>query len=169
MEMTVNRVLSLRRIQGLKNRGLTVTEMTNPLSRTHYTYPQDWLAGLIQTNKNYHHKPKTVQHNVGETKLQKCTRSIFCFGDFCNFGFLSDVSEENPKSLNSPKQKKFRMSECVFHCYNIVILFSRHLYPLHGLAARNFDYEASGDKKRVEALTAENLEGGDKKDAKKKK
>eukprot|EP00398_MALV-I-01_sp_L67-1_P000302 gene302-27_t len=78
MEMTVNRVLSLRRIQGLKNRGLTVTEMTNPLSRTHYTYPQDWLA------------------------------------------------------------------------------------------ARNFDYEASGDKKRVEALTAENLEGGDKKDAKKK-
>ena len=46
-----------------------------------------------------------------------------------------------------------------------------YTYPQEWLAARNFDYEASGDKKRVEALTAENLEGGDdkKKDAKKKK
>mmetsp|Transcript_15598 Transcript_15598/g.39564 ORF Transcript_15598/g.39564 Transcript_15598/m.39564 type:complete len:864 (+) Transcript_15598:97-2688(+) len=44
IRQTVNRVLTARRIQQLKNRPLTVQEFLGPLSRTHYTWPEHWHA-----------------------------------------------------------------------------------------------------------------------------
>jgi AAA+ superfamily predicted ATPase len=44
LKQTVERVLTNRRIQQLKNRPLQVQEFLGPLSRTHFSWPEDWLA-----------------------------------------------------------------------------------------------------------------------------
>merc|ERR550514_2593482 len=47
VKQTVDRVLTARRIQQLKNRPLQITEFLGPLSRTAYCWPEEW-KGFLQ-------------------------------------------------------------------------------------------------------------------------
>jgi len=68
LRQTVQRVLTARRIQQLKNRPLQVQEFLGPLSRTHFSWPEDWLQF-----REFDHEASGEKARIEEmqNKLQK--------------------------------------------------------------------------------------------------
>jgi hypothetical protein len=65
LRQTINRLLTSRRIQQLKNRPLQVDEFLGPLSRTDASWPEDWLAF-----RNFDHEASGEKDRIEEMKAK---------------------------------------------------------------------------------------------------
>jgi len=70
LKQTVNRVLTSRRIQQLKNRPLQVEEFLGPLSRTDASWPEDWLAFRAFDHEASGEKDRIESYKEKLTKLE---------------------------------------------------------------------------------------------------